>query len=1035
MSSAKVLIAEIDKSSYIPESNGVYGAMVMPLVRGATDEVGFATSEEQFLSQTTPEGRIEPGMDLAYYQGLDFLRGSNKLLYVRVANGATFGGVTIPKAGSNKSPKRLPETLTDPLAYTFDADELFLLHATSEGDWSRHVGYRILPYTKVKNAFVIEVYFKTKKAETWIVSRDPSAKDGSNRNIYIENVLRQSQYVNCIDNKAIANDVLPVYLERTTTTWAAPVLEQAYSAQKPAEPKHESLVMPEGNFLSTYMPLNIAGVPFLADPGADKVSLGADAATADFSLAENVEVLTAQDGKVDIYYTLESKSTATAGDFMTPSSDSSLLISYTSRSAQASATAATETWTVDANNGANKQYVVVEGVVILIEANATADAIATAVAAKSDDIVKANPQLESVTAATTNIVFTYKITEEYKRPVRLTVGASIRTNGSQVIQSYSPGIGGTSQVFTISVTSNAMSTGNVVVSTDLKDISTTVEAGQTSLLIAQAIGESFNSDADFSASVTSTTVTVTFNAVGRRNAATVDAGSTGVSTTVQTVTTGKDAQAAVLKKTALTLTSGNEWNANVTVNICDQPITLTSTVTTASAAATAIAGSEDWSSNPIIDSVVAQGDKLIFTFSDETKGKEDLKAFSGLTKLVRTPVSLVSDYREVEAAKPAKFELRFTGGNTSSKTEILYVNSVPVVIKTDSNTPAKVVTDLISANVAAFIPGLASVDVSSKDPRTVVFTFDISSGAVSTLEVSSGANHAMTNGGGVNGAPVTDTQMIKGLDLLKNRTYNVSMDAGWTTPSFQRALASQAEAKKDHIAILSVPYEKEAAANYIDEIISYRTTELNLDTTYAALFTGHFKIRDKFNDRDLWIAPSGGVGALASNTITNYEPWHPFAGSQRGKISWPTDVRRHFEEGEMDLLQENQINPILFDPGKGIKLWGQMTLQSFPSSLDRINVRLLAIYVEVAMKDFLSTILFELNDEDTRNRVVASADKFMESVKARKGVYAFKNVCDETNNTEQDVENNRLVFQQYFEPVKSIEVIRYEPIIMNKGSI
>ena len=236
MSSAKVLIAEIDRSSYIPESNGVYGAMVIPLVRGDTKKVGFASSEEKFLKDTTPEGRIEPGFNLGYYQALDFFRGSNKLLYVRAANNPTFGGVIIPVENSNKAPVRLNTDLVDPLDYVFRDDELFLLYGNSEGDWSRHVGYKIMPYTKLVNSFVIQVFWKSKKVEEFIVSRDPDSKDGNGQNMFIENVLKQSAYVRCLDNAYYSKDVLPLMLKPTTTKWNDPVKTNRYTPTSPAEP-------------------------------------------------------------------------------------------------------------------------------------------------------------------------------------------------------------------------------------------------------------------------------------------------------------------------------------------------------------------------------------------------------------------------------------------------------------------------------------------------------------------------------------------------------------------------------------------------------------------------------------------------------------------------------------------------------------------------------------------------------------------------------------------------------------------------------
>lgn len=1035
MSSAKVLIAEIDRSSYIPESNGVYGAMVIPLVRGDTKKVGFASSEEKFLKDTTPEGRIEPGFNLGYYQALDFFRGSNKLLYVRAANNPTFGGVIIPVENSNKAPVRLNTDLVDPLDYIFRDEELFLLYGNSEGDWSRHVGYKIMPYTKLVNSFVIQVFWKSRKVEEFIVSRDPDSKDGNGQNMFIENVLKQSAYVRCLDNAYYSKDVLPLMLKPTTTKWNDPVKTNSYTPTSPAEPKQESLTIPNGNFLSVSMPMNISGVPFLAPPGASKESIAAAAATANFSQAPTVEVLTSKDNKVNIFFKASSGDSGHCTDFFSNNNSSTLAINFARVNEGTPTVAKTVTYVVSGANGANSQYVVIEGVAILIEPALASNNIAAAIAAKSAQIVAANPQLASVTASMAEIVFTYKVSTAFKPSVQLTVGSALPVVSSSVIQTFSPRVKGTQQVVKLMVTNNASATGALKINTMVNVLNVSLTSGMTSLQIAAAIGTAFNADPKFDAKVDGVSIEVTYIAEARYNAMTVDAGATGVQTTVQITTTGKDPLPAVLKKCAVEFGGGNPYSFDMTVNLCGTPVVIPPSATSGSAVASALAASTGWSTNQLVQSVSALGSQFIITFAEATGSDEDIRCITGLTKMVTTAAVLEKAYKPAGQSSPTIIEVTFTDGNTSAMTEIIYIDAIPVVVKRDSNTASRICDDVISAQLDVRLPTIASIAKSASDPRTLVFTYDLSAGEVDSLSVESSQRQSMTNGGGTNGGTVTDTQMIKALDLLKDRDFNVSMDAGWCSPAYQKAMAAMAEKKMNHIALLSVPYESEANSDYINALLDYRNNKLNLNTSYAALYSGYLKIRDKFNDRDLWIAPTGTVGALISNTITKYEPWYPVSGDKRGQVSWAVDVLRHYEEGEMDILQDAQINPILFDPGKGIKVWGQRTLQSFPSALDRVNVRLLCIYVEMAMKEFLNTILWELHTIETRERVVAESDKFMEGIKSRKGIYAYKNICDESNNTDQDVANNRMVFQQQFEPVKSIETIKYEPVIMSPGSI
>ncbi|RLC62269.1 MAG: hypothetical protein DRI01_07145, partial [Chloroflexi bacterium] len=226
---------------------------------------------------------------------------------------------------------------------------------------------------------------------------------------------------------------------------------------------------------------------------------------------------------------------------------------------------------------------------------------------------------------------------------------------------------------------------------------------------------------------------------------------------------------------------------------------------------------------------------------------------------------------------------------------------------------------------------------------------------------------------GDDGDAVTSAEMIQAIDKLSNpdeTPLTVLMDGGWAFPEYQMELYKIAENRKDCVAILSTPYSAESSSDYVTQITNYRKVDLNADTSYAALFTPHVKVYDKFNDRFLYVAPDGYAAAAISETAANYEIWFAPAGPRRGVLE-VLDVRRRFTEGEMDLLYDSGINPIRFKPGKGIAIWGQKTLLARPSSLDRLNVRLLLIVIEPAIKEALEDFLFEFNDAPTRALITA----------------------------------------------------------------
>ena len=87
-----------------------------------------------------------------------------------------------------------------------------------------------------------------------------------------------------------------------------------------------------------------------------------------------------------------------------------------------------------------------------------------------------------------------------------------------------------------------------------------------------------------------------------------------------------------------------------------------------------------------------------------------------------------------------------------------------------------------------------------------------------------------------------------------------------------------------------------------------------------------------FNDREVWTSPDGFAIKAMIDTASNYEIWYPVAGNTRGVVS-ALDTKVHFTDGDQDLLYDNGVNPIIFDAGQGIKIWGQKTLLSQPSKI------------------------------------------------------------------------------------------------------
>ncbi len=290
-------------------------------------------------------------------------------------------------------------------------------------------------------------------------------------------------------------------------------------------------------------------------------------------------------------------------------------------------------------------------------------------------------------------------------------------------------------------------------------------------------------------------------------------------------------------------------------------------------------------------------------------------------------------------------------------------------------------------------------------------------------------------GDGDDGDAIDDSVMVSAVEALSNPNeipMTLIMDGGYATPAYQLKLDSICQSRQDCVAILSTPYASENTATYLNDIIAYRKTTLNLNSSYSALYTPHLQIQDKFNNRKIWVSPDGAVAGSVSFTSQQYEIWFPVAGFKRGVLN-VLDTKIRFTDGEMDMLYDEGINAIRFMSGKGIVVWGQKTLQSRASALDRLNVRLMLIVIEPAIKEFLQNFLFELNDEGNRDLVETGLDAYLRGIQARKGIYAFDVVCNDSNNTPEDIDANRMNVDIFIKPTKSTEDIPVRVVITPSG--
>ena len=208
----------------------------------------------------------------------------------------------------------------------------------------------------------------------------------------------------------------------------------------------------------------------------------------------------------------------------------------------------------------------------------------------------------------------------------------------------------------------------------------------------------------------------------------------------------------------------------------------------------------------------------------------------------------------------------------------------------------------------------------------------------------------------------------------------------------------------------------------------------SLDTNYAAVYYPWVKTIDTNTNKLIAVPPSVLLPRVyAANDATSAE-WFAPAGLNRGGITGAIAVLDRLTHSDRDTLYEGKVNPIAQFPGQGIVAFGQKTLQARPSALDRINVRRLLITVKKYIASTSRYLIFEQNTTDTRTKFLNTVNPYLENIQQRQGLYAFKVVMDETNNTPDVIDRNILKGAIFLQPTKTAEFIQIDFNVLPTGA-
>jgi phage tail sheath protein FI len=215
------------------------------------------------------------------------------------------------------------------------------------------------------------------------------------------------------------------------------------------------------------------------------------------------------------------------------------------------------------------------------------------------------------------------------------------------------------------------------------------------------------------------------------------------------------------------------------------------------------------------------------------------------------------------------------------------------------------------------------------------------------------------------------------------------------------------------------------------DVVTFRNSLRS--TSYAVLDSGYKYMYDKYNDVYRYVPVNGDTAGLCVRTDSVRDPWFSPAGFNRGQIKNIVKLAWNPDKAERDVLYKSGINPVVTFPGQGTVLFGDKTLLSKPSAFDRINVRRLFIVLEKAIATASQFTLFEFNDAFTRAQFKNLVEPFLRDVQGRRGIFDFKVVCDDTNNTGEVIDRNEFIGDIYIKPARSINFIQLNFVAVRTG--
>lgn len=335
-----------------------------------------------------------------------------------------------------------------------------------------------------------------------------------------------------------------------------------------------------------------------------------------------------------------------------------------------------------------------------------------------------------------------------------------------------------------------------------------------------------------------------------------------------------------------------------------------------------------------------------------------------------------------------------------------------------------------------FYGGFDGLDILDKDAYAM-------NDRASSVDAGGKANDVLSgNGVGVDNNIINSYRVASDIitDEMSSRV-NMVVIPGIKEPLVQNYLGERARNNSMVVHIRDIPaYDDDLNRIFVDSTAKpniRNTTEqfasLGLDNNYSAAYYPDVSIQMEGSPKRIKMpATVAALGAIAYNDKISY-PWFAPAGFNRGALDFVSNVDVRLNAGDRDMLYDARINPIATFPSGGFVIFGQKTLQLSKSSLDRLNVRRLIVEVKRVVGGSANRLLFEPNNESTRQRFITAVTPKLAEIRSQAGIESFKVIMDGTNNSQVDVDSNRINGTIIIVPTRTIEYIAVDFVISNSG--